>query len=46
MKISDILINSLTKNNRNRVIKIAQYFYKTNRCSISALLFVTTKPFY
>ena len=46
MCISDILVNSLTKENKGRVVKIAQYFYCTGRCSYSAFLFVMTKPFY
>lgn len=46
MNISEIVTKSLTKENRSRVNKIAQYFYMNGRCSYSAFLFVMTKPFY
>jgi hypothetical protein len=46
MNISEIVTKSLTKENRGRVNKIAQYFYMSGRCSYSAFLFVMTKPFY
>lgn len=46
MCISDILVNSLTKENQGRVVRIAQYFYCKGRYSYSAFLFVMTKPFY
>lgn len=46
MNISEIVTKSITKENRGRVNKIAQYFYQQGRCSYSAFLFVMTKPFY
>lgn len=46
MCISDILVNSLTKENQGKVVRIAQYFYCKGRCSYSTFLFVITKPFY
>jgi UDP-N-acetylglucosamine pyrophosphorylase len=46
MCISSILMNSLNKENRERCIKIAQYFYSKNRCTIGAFMYVITKPFY
>ena len=46
MSISDILKNNLTKETRARVIKLAQYFYLTNRISYGCFLYIITKPFY
>ena len=46
MSISDILKNNLNKENRARVIKLAQYFYLTNRISYGCFLYIITKPFY
>ena len=46
MSISDILKNNLAKETRARVIKLAQYFYLTNRISYGCFLYIITKPFY
>ena len=46
MSISDILKNNLTKETRARVIKLAQYFYLTNRIPYGCFLYIITKPFY
>ena len=46
MSISDILKNNLAKETRARVIKLAQYFYLTNRISHGCFLYIITKPFY
>ena len=46
MSISDILKNNLAKETRARVIKLAQYFYLTNRLSYGCFLYIITKPFY
>ena len=46
MSISDILKNNLAKETRERVIKLAQYFYLTNRLSYGCFLYIITKPFY
>lgn len=46
MSISDILKNNLAKETRERVIKLAQYFYLTNRISYGCFLYIITKPFY
>ena len=46
MSISDILKNNLSKETRARVIKLAQYFYLTNRISYGCFLYIITKPFY
>ena len=46
MKIASILKNSLTSENRGRVIKIAQYFFMTNRIDYSTFLYIMCKPNY
>lgn len=46
MSISDILKTNLSKETRARVIKLAQYFYLTNRISYGCFLYIITKPFY
>ena len=46
MSISGILKNNLAKETRARVIKLAQYFYLTNRISYGCFLYIITKPFY
>ena len=46
MSISDILKNNLSKETRERVIKLAQYFYLTNRISYGCFLYIIAKPFY
>lgn len=46
MNIADILTKSLNKENRGRVITIAQYFYMNNRISYSTFLFIMTKPMF
>ena len=46
MNISEILKNSLNATNRERVIKIAQYFFLRDRISYSTFLHIMTKPFY
>lgn len=46
MCISSILINSLNKENKNRAIIIAQYFFVQGRCSQSAFKYVMRKVFY
>lgn len=46
MNISEILKNSLNKENRSRVNKIAQYFFMTDRISYSTFLYIMTKPLY
>ena len=46
MNISEILKNSLNATNRERVRKIAQYFFLRDRINYSTLLYVMTKPFY
>ena len=46
MSISDILKTNLSKETRARIIKLAQYFYLTNRISHGCFLYIITKPFY
>ena len=46
MSISDILKNNLAKETRGRVVKLAQYFYLTNRIFYGCFLYIITKPFY
>ena len=46
MSISDILKTNLSKETRARVIKLAQYFYLTNRISYGCFLYIIPKPFY
>ena len=46
MSIRDKLKNNLAKETRARVIKLAKYFYLTNRISYRCFLYIITKPFY
>lgn len=44
--VSDILIKNLNKNNRGRIIRLAQYFYLNNRITYTTFLYIQTKPLY
>ena len=46
MSIADILTKSLKKDNRQRVINIAQYYYQQGRIHYSTFLYIMTKPAY
>ena len=47
MKYKQILEANLEKKNlRDRVKRIAQYFYITNRIDYSCYLYIIAKPFY
>jgi len=46
MCLDDFLRKILTKENQDRVTRLAQYLYMSNRVSYSTFLYIMSKPFY
>lgn len=46
MSTADILMKNLSRENRGRVLRLAQYFYMKDRIGYGVFLYIQTKPFF